>query len=60
MALNPQYEPIGKAFTQQYYAWFDDPTQRHQLAGLYNVICKIIQCFFGVLIDKIIFVKKLF
>jgi hypothetical protein len=37
MALNPQYESIGKAFTQQYYALFDDPTQRHQLANLYNV-----------------------
>lgn len=36
MALNPQYEPIGKAFTQQYYALFDDPTQRHQLVNLYN------------------------
>jgi hypothetical protein len=37
MALNPQYESIGKAFTQQFYALFDDPTQRHQLANLYNV-----------------------
>jgi hypothetical protein len=36
MALNPQYEPIGKAFTQQYYALFDDPTQRHQLSNFYN------------------------
>ena len=37
MALNPQYDAIGKAFTQQYYAFFDDPNQRQQLAGLYNV-----------------------
>lgn len=37
MALNPQYDSIGKAFTQQYYAMFDDPTQRHQLVNLYNV-----------------------
>ena len=37
MALNPQYEAIGKAFTQQYYALFDDPAQRQQLTALYNV-----------------------
>jgi hypothetical protein len=37
MALNPNYESIGKAFTQQYYQLFDDPTQRHQLVNLYNV-----------------------
>lgn len=36
MALNPQYEAIGKAFTQQYYALFDDAAQRPQLVALYN------------------------
>lgn len=36
MALNPQYETIGKAFTQQYYAMFDDPAQRPNLVNLYN------------------------
>lgn len=37
MALNPQYEDIGKGFVQQYYAIFDDPTQRQGLVNLYNV-----------------------
>ncbi len=37
MSLNPNYEAIGKAFTQQYYALFDDAAQRHQLVNLYNV-----------------------
>ncbi|KAK9746902.1 Nuclear transport factor 2 (NTF2) domain [Popillia japonica] len=37
MALNPQYEAIGKGFVQQYYALFDDPTQRANLANMYNV-----------------------
>lgn len=37
MALNPQYEAIGKGFVQQYYALFDDPTQRPNLANMYNV-----------------------
>ena len=36
MALNPQYEAIGKAFTQQYYALFDDAASRPQLVNLYN------------------------
>ena len=36
MALNPQYDAIGKAFVQQYYALFDDPAQRGNLAQLYN------------------------
>ena len=36
MALNPQYDAIGKAFTQQYYALFDDAAQRPQLINLYN------------------------
>ncbi|CAH1957856.1 unnamed protein product [Acanthoscelides obtectus] len=37
MALNPQYEAIGKGFVQQYYALFDDPTQRQNLVNMYNV-----------------------
>lgn len=36
MALNPQYDAIGKAFVQQYYTLFDDAAQRHQLSALYN------------------------
>ena len=36
MALNPQYDPIGKAFVQQYYKLFDDAAQRPQLSSLYN------------------------
>ncbi|KAJ6638784.1 putative nuclear transport factor 2 [Pseudolycoriella hygida] len=36
MALNPQYEEIGKGFVQQYYAMFDDPIQRPNLVNLYN------------------------
>lgn len=37
MALNPQYEAIGKGFVQQYYALFDDPAQRPNLLNMYNV-----------------------
>lgn len=37
MALNPQYDEIGKGFVQQYYAIFDDPAQRPGLVNLYNV-----------------------
>ncbi|EFA10795.1 probable nuclear transport factor 2 isoform X1 [Tribolium castaneum] len=37
MALNPQYEAIGKGFVQQYYALFDDPNQRPTLANMYNI-----------------------
>ncbi|XP_044015067.1 probable nuclear transport factor 2 isoform X1 [Aphidius gifuensis] len=37
MALNPQYEMIGKGFVQQYYLLFDDPAQRANLASMYNV-----------------------
>jgi hypothetical protein len=29
MALNPNYEPIGKAFTEQYYNMFDNPATRY-------------------------------
>uniref|UniRef100_T1D5B7 NTF2-related export protein n=1 Tax=Psorophora albipes TaxID=869069 RepID=T1D5B7_9DIPT len=36
MALNPQYEEIGKGFVTQYYAMFDDPAQRPNLVNLYN------------------------
>jgi hypothetical protein len=34
--LNPNYEQIGKAFTQQYYALFDNAATRAQLQALYN------------------------
>ncbi|KAI5638536.1 nuclear transport factor 2 (NTF2) domain-containing protein [Phthorimaea operculella] len=37
MALNPQYDAIGKGFVQQYYALFDDPASRPSLANMYNV-----------------------
>lgn len=37
MALNPQYEDIGKTFVAQYYALFDDPSQRINLVHLFNV-----------------------
>ncbi|XP_013140280.1 PREDICTED: probable nuclear transport factor 2 [Papilio polytes] len=37
MALNPQYDAIGKGFIQQYYTLFDDPAQRASLANMYNV-----------------------
>jgi hypothetical protein len=36
MALNPNYEAIGKAFTTQYYNMFDEPSTRSQLVALYN------------------------
>ncbi|XP_066145030.1 probable nuclear transport factor 2 isoform X1 [Euwallacea fornicatus] len=36
MSLNLQYEAIGKGFVQQYYAMFDDPAQRRNLANMYN------------------------
>lgn len=42
MALNPQYEEIGKGFVQQYYAVFDDPEQRPNLVHLYNVRYQLI------------------
>ena len=29
MALNPNYEAIGKAFTEQYYNMFDNPATRY-------------------------------
>ncbi|CAK1556089.1 unnamed protein product [Leptosia nina] len=37
MALNPQYDAIGRGFVQQYYTLFDDPAQRANLASMYNV-----------------------
>ncbi|GAB0090543.1 Nuclear transport factor 2 [Sergentomyia squamirostris] len=36
MALNPQYEEIGKGFVQQYYQLFDNPTTRTTLMNFYN------------------------
>ena len=41
MALNPNYDSIGKSFTETYYGMFDDPARRAQLVTLYNVsICQ--------------------
>ncbi|KAJ8725485.1 hypothetical protein PYW08_003668 [Mythimna loreyi] len=37
MALNPQYDAIGKGFVHQYYTLFDDPAQRPNLVNMYNV-----------------------
>ena len=37
MSINLQYEAIGKGFVHQYYALFDDPVQRSNLANMYNV-----------------------
>ena len=45
MALNPNYDQIGQAFTTQYYQLFDNPATRAQLVNLYNVSFKIIQHF---------------
>uniref|UniRef100_A0A1A9W936 NTF2-related export protein n=1 Tax=Glossina brevipalpis TaxID=37001 RepID=A0A1A9W936_9MUSC len=36
MALNPQYEEIGKGFVQQYYALFDNPVQRANVINFYS------------------------
>ncbi|KAI9582131.1 probable nuclear transport factor 2 isoform X1 [Glossina fuscipes] len=36
MALNPQYEDIGKGFVQQYYALFDNPVQRANVINFYS------------------------
>ncbi|XP_037936943.1 probable nuclear transport factor 2 [Teleopsis dalmanni] len=36
MALNPQYDDIGKGFVQQYYALFDDPVQRANVVNFYS------------------------
>ncbi|XP_050535345.1 probable nuclear transport factor 2 [Daktulosphaira vitifoliae] len=36
MALNPQYEAIGKGFVGQYYQMFDDASQRASLVTMYN------------------------
>lgn len=37
MALNPQYEDIGKGFVQQYYSIFDDPANRANVVNFYSV-----------------------
>lgn len=42
MALNPQYDAIGKGFVQQYYTLFDDPASRATLANMYNVSVSMI------------------
>merc|ERR1711953_316066 len=36
MALNPNYDHIGRAFTTQYYAMFDNQATRANLVNLYN------------------------
>merc|ERR1712183_454509 len=36
MALNPNFNQIGEAFTKQYYALFDNPATLGELAKLYN------------------------
>ncbi|KAF4529481.1 hypothetical protein B566_EDAN018018 [Ephemera danica] len=36
MALNPNYETIGKSFVEQYYTMFDNVLTRPNLANLYN------------------------
>ncbi|KAL7743310.1 hypothetical protein ACLKA6_012474 [Drosophila palustris] len=36
MALNPQYEDIGKGFVQQYYGIFDDPENRANVVNFYS------------------------
>lgn len=55
MALNPQYEEIGRGFVQQYYALFDDPTQRPNLVNMYNVSVKLelvkLKVFTDLLVD---------
>jgi len=34
--INPNFQQIGKAFTDQYYQMFDNPATRAQLQALYN------------------------
>jgi len=36
MAINPNFNAIGKAFTDQYYQMFDNAATRGQLQALYN------------------------
>lgn len=36
MAINPNFNEIGKAFTDQYYQMFDNAATRGQLQALYN------------------------
>ena len=38
--LNPQYDDIGKAFVQNYYSLFDNPSQRSSLQAIYGVSTK--------------------
>jgi hypothetical protein len=42
MALNPNYEQIGKTFVQQYYVLMDDSTQRPNVANFYLVFIFIL------------------
>lgn len=55
MALNPQYEVIGKGFVQQYYALFDDAAQRPNLVNMYNV--SDLLYFFLYLTEKLVGIK---
>lgn len=59
MALNLQYEAIGKGFVQQYYALFDDPTQRATLANMYNVSLPTEKSRFSLLIPACFRLKAL-
>lgn len=38
MAINPNYEQIGKQFVTQYYAMFDDANQRANLGSFYTLV----------------------
>ena len=43
MTLNPNYEAIGKAFTEQYYLMFDNPATRsvRSITFLGFFLCRI-------------------
>lgn len=56
MALNPQYEEIGKGFVQQYYAVFDDQAQRPNVVNFYNVSTCMILFYLNYIIRRHIFV----
>lgn len=50
MAINPNYETIGKSFVQQYYALFDgDVTQRSGLGSFYSVCLLLLLLLFYIL-----------
>ena len=37
MAINPNFDVIGKEFVKAYYAFFDTPGKRESVAELYHV-----------------------